>query len=258
VSVAELSWIADARDARVRRPHFTPRIPFAPEAIAAVALAIERRACELLATPLRVDLFPPLLREGEDWGPHCEDARVYAVASERIAAALLCSPRAARRIVACAFAEERDSAHALSALEVRVLDRFIAGLVSSLEPVCGGPSLCAARAMRPSSRFVYCEVRLSAPVDASLGIVLDEPAPNVGDVLSPAALDDCPIECSVRLGVAAVDIFTISALAVGDVVRLESKVGASATLNLGADVIASGEGGVLGERGAFKVHHLCV
>ena len=103
---------------------------------------------------------------------------------------------------------------------------------------------------------IYCELCLGAPLDTRVGIVLHREPEHAGPTLLPAALDDCPIECGVRLGAAHVDIFTIAGLAIGDVIRLEAKVGGCATLNLGPDPIAAGEGGVLGDRTAFKVHQV--
>ena len=99
-------------------------------------------------------------------------------------------------------------------------------------------------------------MRFGAPLGGSLGIALSDQPRNAGPTLHADALDGCPIECRVQLGAANVDIFTVAALAVGDIVRLETKVGGSATLNLGPDPIAAGEGGVLGDRTAFKVHQL--
>ena len=245
---------------KYRVPRFARRVPVAIESIAGIANAIERRTADLLATDLQVDVFPPVTLEDGDWERLCEGAHGYEFEGERASAVLLCTAHTARRIVAWAFGERErvdqfDRERELSVLEGRVLDRFVGELAGSLYAVCDA-ARAATQVARPRRCSVYCEIRLGAPIGASLGIAMSEPVAAAGKRLSQNAIDECPIECSVRLGVAPVDIFTIAALAIGDVLRIETKVGPSATLNLGAEVIAAGEGGVVGDRNAFKVHEL--
>lgn len=241
--VRELAWTGDARDPRVRLPRFVRRAPLSSAKIAAIANTVEQRLGAVFGTAPHVDVFPPIVLEEGQWPRLCEDAHVFAMDGN---AALLIGRAAARRIVACAFGESVDAAGPeLSPLEARVLERFASELASGLRSVCSGP---------PS---VYCELRMREPFEAIIGVgVQAEPASIPFAQLAPRALDECLIECTVRLGVATADIFTIADLSVGNVVRLETKVGPSATLNLGADPIAAGEGGVLGDRSAFRVHEL--
>jgi flagellar motor switch protein FliM len=89
-----------------------------------------------------------------------------------------------------------------------------------------------------------------------MGIALREKGSKMGPTIPPDVLADCPVECSVQLDIAAFDIFTIAGLTPGDVLPMGTKVGPYATLNVGRDPIAAGEGGVLGDRTAFKVYEL--
>ncbi|MGH7716538.1 MAG: FliM/FliN family flagellar motor C-terminal domain-containing protein, partial [Vulcanimicrobiaceae bacterium] len=114
----------------------------------------------------------------------------------------------------------------------------------------------AVRASSPSPRQAYCELRFGMPLDMVIGLALCEKHPPAGPTISADALAECPLECSVQFPIAAFNIFTIADLTPGDVIPLRTKVGPYATLNVGRDPIAAGEGGVLGDNTAFKVHEL--
>lgn len=252
--VRDLAWSSDGRSERIRTARFNRRVSVPLDTIVAIANAMSQRLSDLLVTPMQLDVFPPVMLGPGAWGHLCDDAFVYEIAGERGDAALLCSKDAASRIVQHAFGE--DFSPSLSAFELRVLDRFVAHAAQALSELCGTVRVESGRGAPLRNREIYCELRIRSPFVASLGIATNEPAAQIGSSFSPHALDDCPIECSARLGVGAVDIFTIASLSVGDILPLEAKVGSPATLNLGPNVIAAGEGGVLGDKTAFKIHEL--
>lgn len=249
MTVRDVRWVSDPDDERIRVLQFAPRVSLRVEDIAAIANTMAQKIAELLNAPVRADVFPPVAVELEVWQSLCHEAFVYEICGEGADATLLCTRDVGRRITAHVFGEAEGSSGRLSALELRVLDRFMGELAGGLGPIC-------TRTERAKSRSIYCELRLREPLEATVGIATCEPAPKVGPSLSERALEDCPLECSVHLGVGAVDIFTIAGLGIGDIVPLDAKVGESATLNLGQNVIAAGEGGVLGDRSAFRVHHI--
>ncbi|MGH7659509.1 MAG: FliM/FliN family flagellar motor switch protein [Vulcanimicrobiaceae bacterium] len=252
--VREMTWAPDAVDARLRVARFVRRSPLSARdvATAANAMAAQLEAC--FEAQLAVRVIPPVELADGDWERLREGRRCYNVCGEVRDAVMLIEEATARRIVAAAFGEE-GSHDSLSRLESCVLERCMAQLAACLESLCGARRAPAEEAC--SVPTTYFELRLGVPADATLAIALGAPRhPAERTFLHAELLETCPIECSVRLGTGNVDIFTVAGLAVGDVVPLETKVGAFATLNLGLETVAAGEGGILGDRTAFKVHEL--
>lgn len=256
--VRDLAWRSDPRDCRLRIPSFTERVPFDLGLATSIACAVEARVAELLDTPIPVDVFPPSRMEEQVWMRICDGGLAYELSAACGALTFVVSRQDALKIAACAFGEitVTHSERMLSSIEVRVFERFIAELTSGLSGVLGPCSGPAVRASSPAPRHAYCEFRFGEPLDVVLGVALLEKRPHVGPMISAEMLAECPLECSVRFRVAAFDIFTIADLTPGDVVPLPTKVGPYATLNVGRDPIAAGEGGVLGDHTAFKVHEL--
>lgn len=243
MTVRDLAWTRDALDGRLRVPRFVRRSVLAMEDVAAVANAMGA-----------IGIVPPIeLGEG-DWARLREGRRCYNVRGDLRDAILVVEEEMACRLVAAAFGEE-TAERSLSSFESRVLERCIAQLAAGLGSLCGNVRVAIeGENIAPSA---YFELRLGPPADATLGIAAGAPRqPAERAFLHAELLEECPIECWVRLGSGNVDIFTFAGLAVGDVVPLETKVGAFATLNLGAETIAAGEGGIFGDRTAFKVHEL--
>lgn len=254
MTVRELAWAPHALDLSLRVPRFVRRSLLALEDVAAVANAMAANLSSCFESPVAVTIVPPVELAADDWERLRKGHRCYNVAGQLRDATLVVNERTARRFVAAAFGEE-TAEDSLSPFESRVLERCIAQLAGSLRSLCGDARASAEDAS--GSRSVYFELRLGTPADATLGIALG-PLQQVAEraFLHAEILEDCPIECWVRLGTGNVDIFTFAGLAVGDIVPLVTKVGAFATLNLGAETIAAGEGGILGDRAAFKVHEL--
>jgi flagellar motor switch/type III secretory pathway protein FliN len=253
VIVRDLCWVSDEREPRLRRPQFERRVPFPIEAAVGLARVIEMRASEMFAGAPAVDVFPPVLLDERVWQRLCDDAYVFEIGR----ATLVIPLRTASRVARVAFGEaEQSREETLSTLELRVVERFARELADCLRSFAGDGETVVARTLQPQPRAAYCELRFGAPLDAGIGIAISEAPQEPGPRLAPAALDCCPIECAVRFGIAGADIFTIAALRPGDILRLDSKVGSFATLNVGPDPIAKGEGGVLDGRSAFRVHEL--
>jgi flagellar motor switch/type III secretory pathway protein FliN len=239
-------------NARIREASFARRCTLPLETVAAAANAIGARLRKLFDCELGVAVLPAVALEDGIWDAICAEARVYPITGGRRDVALVIAADDARRIALRAVGESCDFGSGLSPLETRIVERFVAELVPALDTLCGDARLAPKKRLRPAT---YAEVRIAAPLEIALGIgVAAEPPPVIGRALPPGALSECYLECSARLGTATLDIFTLSTLAIGDVLRLDAKVGPSATLNLDGNPIAAGEGGVLGGRSAFMVH----
>ena len=255
MSVRELDWEAHPESARVRCARFVERLPFELKTLAQCANEIAERVQDVLATTVPVGMLEPIVLSHDVWEQLRAASRAYDACGELADATVLLDERTMQRVAAFAFDELAGSDRMLSALEARIVDRFGDAIRAGLQPACG--QLRAAENAPAVARRVYCELRLGSPLHVVVGVVFHErertPA---SPTLGPQVLEECPVECRVRLGTATVDIFTVAGFAIGDLVRLETKVGAFATLNLGPEPIAAGEGGVLGNSTAFKVHNL--
>lgn len=257
MTVRELVWASESSQGRLRCVRFERRVPFDRGLIAAIACATEACVADLFAESIAIDAFPPVHLDAAMWSRLCEGNFVFEMTAEASDLSIVVSPKAARGIVGLAFGESPPQREQmLSAMEMRVLERFVAELANRLKPIRGSCNDAVARVHSPGDRRAYCELRIASPLDVVIGVAALEKPPHIGPTIAAEDLEDCPIECSVQLTVAACDIFTIAGLTPGDVIPLETKVGPYATLNAGPDPIAAGEGGVLGARSAFKVHML--
>lgn len=253
MTVRTLAWEARAESARVRCARFVEEPPFDLRLLAACANDIAERLQTLLAASISVGMLPPVVLTNDAWERLREGGRAYDVRGDGCDATILLDEAAVSRIAACAFGERSEERREPSAIEARIVDRVAEAVAAGIQPACAEQRNFR---LPLEQRRVACELRLGVPLGAAIGIVFHEHAREPAPTLGPTVLEDCAIECWVRLGTADVDIFTVAGFAVGDLVRLEAKVGAFATLNLGAEPIAAGEGGVLGDRTAFKVHEL--
>jgi hypothetical protein len=252
MTVRDLAWAPDV-DVRVRVPRFVRRSLVAIEEIATVANAIAARLESIFATRMLPAIVPPVELAPGEWERLREGRRCFGIRGETRDAVLLLDEATVRRIVAAAFGETASDC-ALSRLEERVLDRCMAQLGDGLRSLCGNTGASSEVSNAPPC--TYFELRFGPLPAATVGVALGAPLQAANrSFLHPKLLEECPIECWVLLGSGNVDIFTFARLAVGDILPLETKVGAFATLNLGAEAIAAGEGGIFGDRTAFKVHH---
>jgi len=255
--VRELIWTPDPASPRVRCARFERRVPFELRLVATIARALESCARNLFHEAVTVDAFAPVHVDDATWARLCNGNLIFEMSAAAVDLSIVVSPDAAGRIVSYAFGENpAGREQLLSAMELRVLDRFIAELAGELKPIRGAHDDAAVRVASPGCRAAYCELRISPPLGVVIGIAANEKPSRIGQKIASEDLEDCPIECSVRLDIAGVDIFTLARLMPGDVLPLETKVAPYATLNVGRDPIAAGEGGVLGDRSAFKVHEL--
>ena len=241
----------------MRNARFERRVPFDLGLVTAIARGLESCASEIFGIPIAVDAFPPVHVTAAIWAQLFEQNFVFDLTADAGDLSIVIALRAARRIVGRAFGESpSEREQTLSAMEMRVLERFVGELAVRLTSIRGTCDDAVVRPRLPAERRAYCELRLGPPLDAVIGIAVNEKLPKIGPNIALEALENCSIECSAQLAVAAFDIFTIAGLTPGDVVPLETKVGPYATLNVGPDPIAAGEGGVLGDRSAFKVYEL--
>jgi flagellar motor switch/type III secretory pathway protein FliN len=254
MTVRDLAWAQDVVDARVRVPRFVRRSLVAIAEIAAAANEIGARLESIVAARMIPAIVPAVELAPGEWEQLRVGRRCFGIRGETRDAVLLLDEATVRRIVAAAFGETAMD-RALSRFEERVLDRCIAQLGDGLRSLCG--KTVASPEISNEQPRTYFELRFGPSPGATVGVALGaSPEPANRSFVHANLLEACPIECRVRLGNGNVDIFTLAGLRIGDIVPLEAKVGAFATLNVGAETIAAGEGGIFGDRTAFKVHEL--
>ena len=103
-------------------------------------------------------------------------------------------------------------------------------------------------------------MRVRAPVALTMGIgiVRDLPDPGPSGALPASALDSVAVEARAVFAEGTIDAAAFVALRPGDVVKLDTKVGAPACLNLGGRRLATGVPGVVASRTAFLVHDVAM
>ena len=240
----------------IRSLEYVRRSRFPLQLAATLGEALGERVREILDPSARFEVFAPVAIDRSQWIALLEAARAYSFEGDAVCGAFVVTDADAGRIAAAAFAERERSEETLSALEARIIDRFIANLSAALNAVFSGLRLVENATVPPCTTYV--ELRFRAPFEAGIGIGFSReppPAVDAGARLELRHLGGCPLECSARIGSATFDARRMVALRVGDVVWLP-KVAAKATLNVGDQVIATGEGGVVGDRHAFLVREV--
>jgi hypothetical protein len=254
--------IADARfgprRTRVRRLRFVPRSSIPLAAACVVANGIRETLRELLGEPCEMVLGEPAALDGAAWGLLARDALLYLTHGRQTDVVLVLPRTDARRLVLRAFGEgEALPDAACSALELHALERIAARCSAACDPLCaerrGG-----SRAVQPHdvpACSAYVDLRVSAPLRLTLGvaIVRDLPDPGPSGALAPAALEPVALEARAVFAEGTIDAAAFVALRPGDVVKLETKVGAPASLNVAARPLATGVPGLVGARSAFLV-----
>ncbi len=162
----------------------------------------------------------------------------------------------ARRIVALAYGEEETRASGLSPLEARVVERLASDIGALAYPLCG--EIAAVRRVRHDPAAYPCAAYFELLVDgARIGIALSaEIAPRVERRLTPAALAGVPLEVEARFARGRTSAAALGRLAVGDVLRFETRVHEPAALLVGHTPLAHGVCGHHGRVAAFTVHDL--
>jgi hypothetical protein len=255
--------IADAsfgpRRARLRRLRFTPRASIPVSAACVVANGIRETLRELLGEPCEVLVGEPAVVDAASWALLARDALLYLTRGRQTDVVIVLPRADARRLVLRAVGEgEALPDGACSALELHALGRIAARCAAACEPLCaerhGGPRSLEPHEVPRCVAYVDLRVRAPVPLTIGIGIVRDLPDPGPAGALRPEALEPAELEARAVFAEGCMDAAAFVALRPGDVVKLTTKVGAPASLNVAARPIAFGTPGALGARTAFLVH----
>jgi flagellar motor switch/type III secretory pathway protein FliN len=257
--------IADAtfgpRAGRLRALRFTPRASIPLEAACIVANRIGDTLRELFGSACRLVVGEPAAISAGAWSLLARDAFLFLTRGRQTDVVLVLPRRDARRLVLHAFGESADDAAlgdaACSTLELHAIDRIAARCAAAFDPLCA-QRRDSASTVRPGeipACVAYFDVRVHAPIPLTLGIGilrnLPEPAPERR--VTAGALDTVPLELRAVFAEVLIETSALVALRAGDVLMLDTKVGAPASLNLGGRPLASGVAGVVASRAAFLV-----
>jgi flagellar motor switch/type III secretory pathway protein FliN len=250
----------DARGAR--RARFVPRTSIPLSAACLVANALRETLRELFGERCEVTLGEPVALSPDAWHTLSRNAHCFLTSGRQTDIVLVLPERDARALVLRAFGEGEGEgagagAPALSALELQAVERIAARCSPAFDPLCaerrGTSRRVAADAIPPC--VAYFDVRIRQPIalEIGIGIVRNLPDPGPAGSFPAALLAHVPVNVRAQLGSGTIDFATLVGLAPGDVVRLQTQVGASATLNVGDRTLASGTAGVSGGRYCFEV-----
>ena len=252
---------------RVRRLRFVPRASVPVEIACAVANGVRETLRELLGEGCELVLGEPAALAAAGWAQLSRDALLYLTRGRATDVVLVFPQPDARRLVRRAFGEREAGApelseRACSALELHALERIAARCAGAFGPLVAEPS-GPARPVRPDevpACAAYFDLRVHAPVALTLGIgvVRDLPDPAPAGALAPRALDSVTVEARAVFAEGAIDAASFVKIRPGEVVKLDTKVGAPASLNFEGRRLATGVPGVVASRTAFLVHDVAL
>jgi len=255
--IADLQF--GARDAQgVRRARFTPRSSIPLGAACLVASGIRETLRELFGESCEVMLGEPSAIGPDAWHALSRSAHCFLTRGRQTDIVLTLPASDARTLVMRAFGEGGAIADgACSALELHAIERIAARCSAAFDPLCverRGPS----RALRPSELptcVAFFDIRVQAPITITLGvgIVRDLPEPGPSGTFSPLMLSSVRVDVRAEFATGTIDARRLLGLRVGEVVKLDTKVGSSACLNLGSQRIARGTAGIRAAHHAFQV-----
>lgn len=250
----------------VRALRFVPRAAIPIDAACLVARRVGETLRELLGEECELVLGEPVAIDAQAWSLLAREALLFVTRGRATDVVLLLPLADARRLVLRAFGE-RDPleapvdlpTRAWSALEMHALERIAARCAQAFEPL----SAIGAHARRAAVHEVpacsaYFDLRVRSPLPLSLGIGIVRGLPPATPTasLAPAALGAVALDARAVFAEGSIDAADFMRLGIGDVVRLQTKVGAPASLNCGPRRVASGIAGAAGSRAAFLVSAL--
>jgi flagellar motor switch/type III secretory pathway protein FliN len=247
----------------VRALRFIPRASIPLEAACVVANGIRETLRELLGEQCELVLGEPTAIGGESWALLAHDAFLFLTRGRQTDIVLVLPHDDARRLVLRAFGEGDELPDgACSALELLALERIAARCAATFDPLCAerrGVSRAVGAHEVPAC-VAYFDVRVHAPIPLTLGIgiVRDLPDPGPSGALPRTALDTVAVEMRAVFAEGMLDASTFLRLRPGDVVRLDTKVGAPASLNIAGRRLGWGVAGVVATRTAFLVNDVAM
>jgi hypothetical protein len=233
----------------VHEAFFEPVTDLPLSTVCQAANGARERLSRLLGRELTVDVFAPVLLGDGANGVLFGDGTYYAATGALCDAYVVFRERDGHRLAASAFGEEDGSGSGpFSTLEERALARIAAEIAALCVPFTGDIAAlrCHSAASSPPPVCVtYFELRIDHPVDAAIGIGLSkDPGLAFGAVVDRSMLADVKLPVRAEFAEARLDARDIARWTVGATVRLETKIGAPATLRVGDVIVAVGECGV--------------
>jgi flagellar motor switch/type III secretory pathway protein FliN len=239
---------------RVRRARFERRSSLPVPAACVVANGIRETLSALLATPVSLRLLEPVIPDPQAWNAICEGAQLFGLRGPLCDAAFVLRPQDALALASSAFGEQIDATRRLSALEQEVLVRALRGIAGSLAPVCGRELTPLERILDIRGYVTYFELLVERPVRARIGVALSrDPAARGSATLRLEDLLDVEIELSVEFARGTLPAAAFLDLRPGTNVPMKTRIGQPGRLLCSGAVLARGECGALGERGAMIV-----
>jgi flagellar motor switch protein FliM/N len=254
---------------RVRRLRLRPRASIPVEAACVVANGIRETLRELFGERCELVLGEPAAVSAQAWSLLAREALLFLTRGRQTDVVLVLPQRDARRLVLRAFGE-RDRGggapelpeRACSALELHAIERIAARCAAAFDPLSAErhDGSRAVRAHEIPGCAAYFDLRVHAPIALNLGIgiVRDLPEPSPSGSLPPHVLDSVTVEARAVFAEGTLDAPGFVRLRPGQIVKLETKVGAPASLNLGTRRLATGVPGVVASRTAFLVHDVAL
>ena len=243
----------------VRPLRFVPRASIPLEAACLVANGLRETLRELFGSACELVLGEPAVLCADAWAQLSRDALLFLTRGRQTDIVLVLPQADARRLVLRAFGEgEPLPDGACSALELHALERIAARCAGAFDPLCAERS-GVSRSVRPHDVPVcvaYFDVRIHAPIALTLGvgIVRELPDPGPSGTLGTRALGGVPLHARAVVAEGTIDAAAFVRLRPGDVVPLDTPLGAAGALTLGGRRFATGLCGAVAARAAFFVH----
>jgi flagellar motor switch/type III secretory pathway protein FliN len=243
----------------VRSARFVPRTSIPVSAACLVANGLRETLRELLGERCELTIGEPAAIGPDAWATLSREALCFLTYGRQTDIVLVVSNDHARTLVLRAFGEgEVFGAPALSALELQAVERIAARCASAFDPLCAERRGTSQRVSAPAlpTCVAYFDVRLQTPIaiEIGVGIVRELPDPGPAGRFPASHLACVPVDVRAEFASGTIDIATLLGLERGDIINLETQVGAAAALKIGDRYFASGSGGVSGGRYSFEVH----
>jgi hypothetical protein len=254
-----LERLSDAPEKkRIRRSRFERRSSLPISAACVVANGMRETLSSLLAAPVGVRIFEPVIPEPRGWSRILERARLYRVSGNVADAAIVLRETDATTLIAALFGEVCQSAlaeRALSPIECDVLERMANALAANLSAVCGAREGHRAVRVGGIAGFVtFFELSIDEPVAARIGVALSrDPSLETRGSFDVGHLADVRFTARALLDLGTIDAVTVARLAIGAALPIEPATLHRATLTAHGRKLAAGSCGVRNGRYAFAV-----
>ncbi len=243
----------------VRRARFVARPSIPLGAACLVANGIREMLRDLFGEPCELTIGEPAAIDARAWQTLSNDAFCFLTCGRQTDIILVLHPADARTLVQRAFGETVIlESPALSALELHALERIAGRCAATFDPLYAERRSGSQRIAGPAlpACVAFFDVRVSAPVaiDIGVGVVRDLPDSGPARPFPPALLARVPLDVHVEFATGTIDARTFLSLKPGDIVRLDTQVGAAAGLKIADTYMASGCGGISGGHYSFELH----